>query len=167
MADRHEIAEEIERLAIHCRPPLMSVEDRSMWLEDWCRDLAEYPIDAIRTACQRWRNGADRKFPLPGHLKPLVASAARPLGKGPTESVEPWRQLTDDEYQRLSLSEKIRHHRILASEALRKAGPMWRNGGPIAVEDMPEAWHIWKRKAEGHHAEAARLQKNLKRDEAA
>lgn len=165
MAEPAEIIEEIERLAIHCRPPLMSVEDQARWKMDWITDLKEFPVEAIRQACHRWRNGTDRKFPLPGQLRPLVVMCNP--GQSGGVKLDAWRPLSDGEYGQLTLREKIRHHLILASEALNKAGPMWRHGRPLAEADMPDAWRLWKRRADDHYAEAARLRKHLKHEEAA
>lgn len=158
MADTHDIRQEIEALAVHCRPPLMSVEARSLWLADWCEDLKEFPIDAIRHACRRWRNGTNPKFPMLGQLVPLIRAADHGAAKGP--KVETWRPLSDDEYRALPLNAKIRHHQILAHEARKTGGPMWTGGQlgkPIAIADMPAKWRDAQRRAKAHEAEAKRL----------
>lgn len=167
MADRTEIMDAIEALAVHCRPPLMSVEDRARWVGDWCEDLRDYPIDAIRTACHRWRNGADRKFPMPGQLRPMIEATLR---KGDVQAVieanQPWRPLSDEEYRALSLSAKIRHHQILAHAARREAGPMWSGGMRSPIEAMPPKWHELQRRADGHSAEVKRLREYINQAEA-
>ena len=165
MAEPHEIIEEIERLAVHCRPPLMSVEDQARWKLDWCSDLAPHPIEAIRSACQRWRNGNDRKFPMPGQLRPLIAAAMQSAQRGPVEGTEAWGPVSDAEYDRMSLRDKIRHQRILGAEANRKAGPMFKGGRHLTADEMPESWSIWRSRAEGHYAEAKRLTAFLKSGE--
>lgn len=159
MAERTEITEELERLALHCRPPLMSVEDRVRWLADWCEDLRSYDIEPIRTACKRWREGVEAKFPRQGQLVPMIRAATVKGEKTAiVEGNKPWRPLTDEEYQQLTLSDKIRHCRILAQEAYSKAGPQ---GLHTSAEDMPESWKIWRGKGHGHDAEAQRLNKIL------
>lgn len=158
MAAQTDIAEELERLALHCRPPLMSVEDRVRWLADWCEDLKGYDIEPIRTACKRWREGVEPKFPRQGQLVPMIrAATVKGAESGP--KLEPWRPLTDEEYGQLTLSEKIRHQRILAVEAGNKAGCQDRFKTP---DEMPESWKIWTKRRHACEAEAARLSKILK-----
>lgn len=154
MAERHEIIDALEGLAVHCRLPLMSVDDRSRWMADWCADLREYPIDSIRTACQRWRHGDNTKFPIIGQFLPLVRAVT---AKPKVETWGEWKPLSDEAYEALSLDDKIRHHQIMAVEARKKAGAQWANGAPVAAEDMPERWHGWRAKAANHDAEAKRL----------
>jgi len=160
MADRTEIATEIEALAVHCRPPLMEAEKRALWLRDWCEDLAKFPIGAVRVACRKYRNSGATKFPTPGQLVPMVRAEAEQ--KPAAERVQPWRPLTDDEYEALSLRGKIEHQRILAGQARRKAGPMWLNGRPAGPDELPERWHEWTKRAENHEAEADRLRRYLR-----
>jgi hypothetical protein len=168
-----EIVDEIERLAVHCRPPLMQVEQRESWLRDWCDDLAGFEIEAIRSACREWRQSGAQKFPTPGQLLPMVRKrTAGPRADG--GALQPWRELSDGEYEALSLRDKIRHQRILAAEAYRKAGPMWRNGagganpakpvkGHVAPDQMPDTWRYWTDIARSHDAEAQRLASYLHR----
>lgn len=161
MAERTEIATEIEALAVHCRPPLMEATARALWLRDWCEDLAQFPIEAIRVACRKFRGSGATKFPTPGQLLPLIRAEAQEAA--PSQKIVAWQPLSDAEYDQLSLRDKIRHHRILAHEARRKAGPMWRNGKPATAEDMPEIWRSWNARADNHEDEAHRLQATLKR----
>lgn len=158
MAEPNEIAELIEGLAVHCRPPVMSANERARWLADWCDDLKDHDADAIAGACRRWREGTDRKFPLLGQLLPLIKASARGEDR-PAGSNEPWRELTEDEYQALTLREKIRHHRIMASNCGTKAGPQSINHQPVLREEMPETWHFWKNRQANHLAEVERLTK--------
>lgn len=160
--NRPEIAEALEGLAVHCRPPLMSVDDRSRWMADWCRDLAGFPPESVRTACDRWRNGSDRKFPMPGQLIPLVRAVTvrGPSGGG---APKPWGPLSDYEYEALSIRDKARHHTLLATAATTRAGPMWRHGQPVEASEMPDDWHALHRTAKGHHEEAARLMEIARR----
>ena len=165
MAERAEIAEEIEALAVHCRPPLMSLEDRSRWLSDWCEDLQEYSIDAIQHACRKWRMGTSPKFPMLGQLVALIKAADHQRARG--DKAEAWRPLSDAEYRGLTVREKIRHHQILAHQARTKAGPMWEHGmmgRPLAREEMPEKWHDLHRLADGHDAEVRRLRAMIRPD---
>lgn len=161
MAEKHEVIEAIEALATHCRPPLMGVEERVRWTMDWCADLRDFPIDNVRMACQRWRQGDDRKFPMPGQLLPMVRATMRRAEV--SGKPEPWRPLSDAEYHGLSVREKIRHHQIMASEASCKGGPMYRQNGAggraehLTADQMPEKWHAARREVEFHNAEVKRL----------
>jgi hypothetical protein len=155
MAEAAEIVETLETLALHCRPPLMSVEDRSRWLRDWCNDLREFRIEEVRQAAMKWRRGESQKFPTPGQFLPVVRSLVR--SDIAPKVAEPWRELSDDEYRALTLEGKIRHQTILASEARKKAGPMWRGGRPAKPGELPQRWHIWTAKAQNHEAEVKTL----------
>lgn len=69
-----------------------------------------------------------------------------------------WSAISDAEYDRLSLSDKIRHQRILANVAQCDAGPQ---SGPgrkgIPADKMPQDWHRFRAKASNHLAEVDRL----------
>ena len=165
MAERTEIMDAIESLALHCRAPLMSVEQRASWIRDWCDDLRGFDIAAIRAATARWRASDNAKFPTPGQLLPLVrgqATAERDAGA----VAAPWKPLTYAAYDELTLTEKIRHQRILANQARGKAGPQWRGGKPATPDQMPAAWHAWRQRAQNHDAEARRLQQVLEKSRA-
>lgn len=161
MADRNEIIEAVESLAVHCRPPLMSTDDRAHWMRDWCEDLKDFPVENIRMACARWRQGEDRRFPMPGQLLPLVRATLRTTEKG--GKVEVWRPLSDGEYRDLSVRDKIRHHQILHQAALSKGGPMYRQNGAggraehLTPDQMPDRWHAAQREAKFHTDEITRL----------
>ena len=155
MADRNDIIEALEALAIHCRPSLMGIDERAVWLRDWCNDLAGEDIEAIRVGCQRWRGGTNHKFPMVGQLMPLIRAATVKKGDGPLPQV--WSPISDAEYNALSLNDKIRHHQIAASEAGYKAGPMWRDGRPLEISEMSAAWHHWRGVKANHLAEVKRL----------
>ena len=170
-SDRIEIVRELRALEKFCAfPSGMSGEDRERYLKDYLADIQEYPLDAIRNACAEWRRSGSVKFPTSGALIPIIRRFVvqeRPQG------AEPWRELADDEYSTLTVREKIRHHQILAHEARRKAGPMFRNttrGGPITktsgqhipAEEMPDIWRRWNKIAENHEAEAKRLRGHLR-----
>lgn len=159
MASKIEIMEALEGLAVHCRPPLMSVEGRTSWMRDWCDDLADYDITAIREACKRWRHGADRKFPLPGQLM-AVANQFERRDHKPAPQL--WGPVSDEEYQSMGLMDKIRHQELLAMDCRGRAGPMMLNGQHIALEDMPPTFHDWCRRSDNHYAEAKRLRAFMK-----
>lgn len=162
MAEKSEIFDAIEALAVHCRPPLMTVEQRTLWMRDWGHDLAEFPLDAIATACRKWRHSGAIKFPTAGQLVPLVRDSL-PTQHGPR--VEVWREPTADEYRAMTVREKIRHHLIMAHEAGTRAGPTFRNttkgarasGDHLTPEDMPETYHRWKAEEAHHHAKVREL----------
>lgn len=170
MAEKSEIIDAIEALSVHCRPPLMSVDQRSLWMRDWIADLEQFPIEAVQKACRTYRHSGATKFPTPGQLLPL----ARSHQPQPTEErIQEWRPLSEEEFAALSLRDKIRHHGIMAHEARVKAGPMWRNTGAgdmrrpqkahVEPQDMPDVWRRWTSIADGHEAEAKRLRTYLHR----
>lgn len=169
MTPKAEILPEIEALAIHCRPPLMEAEHRAMWLRDWCADLAEYPMDAIRVGCRKWRQSGATKFPTAGQLMPLIRASVAVEREAP---VQPWRAATEDEYREMSVREKIREHLILAHEAFSKAGPMFRNtsgggsmfrakGEHLTPEQMSPEHHRWVAEGKRHREEAYRLRQYM------
>lgn len=125
MADRIEIVDALESLAVHCRAPLMSVEDRSRWMRDWCDDLKEFDGDAIRLAITRWRQSENTKFPTPGQLLPLVRMASK-RNRSPADSDNPrvWTWPSEQELEGMTLHERRRQYLIMAFEARGKAGPM-------------------------------------------
>lgn len=166
MADPAEIIDEIEALTVHCRPPIMSVEQRSRWQRDWAQDLAKYPIDVIQSAFRQWRQGESGKFPTPGQILPMLDRMSRPSSSVPTAEQQVWRyDITDDEYRGMTLQEKIRHHRCAASYCRTKAGPMPIHPPPEfrGKEDMPAKWHEWRDRAAKHDAEAQRMQQSIGR----
>lgn len=165
MADRLDIANALESLAVHCRPPLMSVEDRSRWMVDWCSDLASFPIEAIKLACTRWRQSENTRFPTPGQLLPMVRAVLPAKGSGP--KVEAWRPISDDEYRQLPIRDKIRHLKIVLSELMTNAGPMMVNEGSfrgrhLTPDEMPAKWHDAKARAAVIEGEISRLRDAIK-----
>lgn len=163
MAEPIEVIDEIEALTVHCRPPIMSVEQRARWQQDWARDLAKLPLQAIQNAFRQWRQSENTKFPTPGQIIPMIERMSRPAGEA-AEGAQVWRyDVGGDEYRSMSLHDKIRHHRIAACHCRRSAGPMPHLGSPIDKADMPPEWHEWRRKAENHDAEAQRLQQSIGR----
>lgn len=158
MAEPTEIIDLLDSLALHCRAPLMDVEDRSRWQRDWCDDLAAFGLPAIRSACARWRQSGQTKFPTPGQLMPLVrdADAARSTDTPRAGPYEPWTWPPGIEAD-LSLVEKIRFHQAMAQHWRTRAGPMWRNGRPAGPDELPDSWRIGTARAQEHEADAARL----------
>jgi len=161
MADRTEILNEIDALSSHCRVPLMSVEQRTGWMRDWCEDLGQFRIEDIRRAFRDWRQSGNTKFPTPGQVMPILRRL-NDVG-APEAKLVSWRELSDPEYAALSLSEKVRHHLILANKAEVAAGPMWRHGKHAS--DMPDEWHGQRQRAENHRAEAKRLRDLMNRQD--
>lgn len=165
MASPNEVIDALETLAVHCRPPIMSQDERSRWLASWVEDLRQYPAQAVTDACRRWRNGTDRKFPMPGQLKPMVEGAMKP--SEPTGTAAPWRPLSEAEYADLTVREKIRHQMILASQCRAKAGPQAKHKFPVPADEMPPEWHELRAEAARHEAEAKRLRSYIAQDRAA
>jgi hypothetical protein len=168
MADKSQIIDAIEALAVHCRPPIMSVPQRELWMRDWCADLASFPAEAITNACRKYRQSEATKFPTPGQLIPLVRLS---LPSTTGEKVAEWAPLSDAEYASLSIRDKSRHRSILAHDARIKAGPMYVNRSPtlsgatpghVSAENMPAVWRKWTGIAEAHEAEAKRLREHLR-----
>ncbi|MBR7619964.1 hypothetical protein JKL49_11240 [Phenylobacterium sp. 20VBR1] len=165
MADRLDIADALESLAVHCRPPLMSVEDRSRWMVDWCSDLANFPIEAIKLACTRWRQGENTRFPTPGQLLPMVRAVLPAKGDGP--KVERWRPISGEDYRQLPIRDKIRHLQIELSELMTDAGPMMINEGEfrgrrLTPDEMPAKWHDAQARAAMIDAEIKRLRDTIR-----
>lgn len=165
MANSADIAEEIEALATHCRPPIMTTENRALWLRDWCLDLAGFDIEAIRAAFRKVRHSGAAKFPTPGQVIGMIRQS-QPEVRAP--KVEPWRPLSDAEYDALGLPDKIRHRLVLAAEARSEAVRLAvREGWDRNVADAPACYREQMRIADGHEDEAKRLRSYLKRQAAA
>lgn len=148
MADSIEIMDAIKSLSVHCRAPIMDVDDRSRWLQTWCEDLAEFPLDAIRSGCRTWRQSDNTRFPTPGQLLPLIrAATSTPRDSSPNN--KSWSWPTDDELASMTLREQRRQYQIMASQCRGKAGPMDNNG----KHPKPE----WIGRAQGYDAEAQRV----------
>jgi hypothetical protein len=177
MAQQTEIISEIEALAVHCPPRMMTTEARALWMRDWCSDLSSFPVSAIRAAFTAWRNGDNPRFPTAGQVLPMVR-ANTPRKAGPTiKAPDPWAPISDAEFELLSLSEKARHLLILAAEARRKAGPMWKNpegglsmtrpvAGHVHPDDVSDEWREWSARATNLEAEAERLKRIIRKEPA-
>lgn len=165
MANHSEIIDEIEALAVHCRAPLMSVDQRSRWAMDWAQDLAKFDTGAIRDAFRDWRHSGNAKFPTAGQIVPMIR-AKMPKQGGADQRPQLW---SDDmpaaEYQAMSLSDKIRHHRIAAVHCRQMAGPMPHKGEPVRQEDMPQTWKSWRARAVRHDEQEKALTATLRQCE--
>lgn len=139
MAENHDIIDELDTLALHCRPPVMSADEKSRWLASWVDDLREFDIVAIRAACRNWRQGeGNTKFPVPGQLLPMVrACTPRPTPSG--DPFRPWTWPDDIELGSMTLEEKIRQYRIMAHETRTRAGPMGDDGKVPRPQFISEA----------------------------
>lgn len=165
-----------------------SEAEEAAWWEDWfdaCGDLSEASLEA---AMKGWIAAGNEWMPKPGVLAKLAREAPNAAamaynraraavergepGRPVADGVEPWRDLPEDEYRALSLTDKIRHHLIAASELGRKAGPMFRqtdpatgavlpNGMHLTAEQMPPEWHVLKARQRAHLAEAETLREKL------
>lgn len=153
MADNLEIMDALESLAVHCRPPLMSVDDRSRWMRDWCEDLKGFPGDAIRTGTSRWRQGESTKFPTPGQLIPMIKAVAGGTKPRPSKENELWCWPSEEELTGMTLSEKRRQYLIMASECRGNAGPMNSDG----EHPRPE----WLIRARNYSDEAQALTRHI------
>lgn len=159
-SNRIEIVKELRALEQFCTfKAVRSGEEQERFLKDYLADIQEFPLEAIQKACGKWRQSGQVKFPTPGQLIPLIRGC---MAAEPGRHVEFWRELTDAEYEALSLRGKIEHQRILANLARRKAGPMWLNGKPAAPDELPQRWHEWTKRADNHEAEATRLGRFLR-----
>jgi len=162
MASKAHVVNEIEALENHFMRPVRQPDQQERWMRDYIEDLKEFPDETVTTACKRWRQSGAPRFPTSGQLRTICVQIA-PVGGG--DKVEPWRPVSDEEYSRMTLREKIRHHSILAHEARGKAGPMWKSGRHMMPEDMPATWRNWRERASNHDAEVMRLRAFLKTEE--
>ena len=126
MSHRAEIADALEGLAVHCKPPLMEVSAKVRWIETWCEDLVEFPIEAILAACKLWRQGDSTKFPTPGQLLPIVRRLASQGNRSERETA--WTWLDHDQLDRMTLRERRRQYLIMGFETRSKVGPMGEDG---------------------------------------
>jgi hypothetical protein len=94
----------------------MSVEQRTALDAGLVQRPRRIPAEAIGNACRKWRHSGQTKFPTAGLSCPMVREGpARPSERA--AGVERWRELSEAEYQALTVREKIRHHQILAHAA--------------------------------------------------
>lgn len=153
----------LEALQAHYPRHYKTADEQRNAMRDYASDLGSAPLEVVERACTRWRQSDATRFPTPGQLMKLV-DEAMPRDVG---SVALWGPISDEAYDRLPLRDKIYHQTCLATDCDRKAGPMWRAGAPVALEDMPPAFHAMKQRAANHRAEAARLRELLARSKEA
>lgn len=148
MAERLEIVDALESLAVHCRAPIMDVDSKSRWMQTWCEDLMEYPIETIRAACRAWRQSDNTKFPTPGQLLPMVrAGLIKPVSEAANN--RSWSWPSDGDLAAMTLREQRRQYLIMAHQCRGKAGPM----GDDGQHPRPE----WIGKAKAYDEEAKRV----------
>lgn len=171
MATAEEVIGAITALEAHFPTKFLTNDQKKLWMNDWCNDLRPYPLEVVAEACAQWRRFNTGKFPTFAQLSPVLTRVQGDRAKAGEPRPHEWRPLSDEEYEALSLRDKIRHRLILAHEERRKAGPMfvnrsvgkWIAGEHIPREEMPDAWHEHMRRAQNHEAEAARLRSVLYR----
>ena len=142
-------------LALHYPKSSRTEREQALWLSDYLSDLRSVGPDTVERACAEWRRSDARAFPKVGELLKLCRQSQVPKAIG--AKVQPWRELTDDEYRGLGLSAKIDYHLIAAGQCRGNAGPQWRDGQPQPPEAMPQRWHSFIARARNHEAEAGRL----------
>jgi hypothetical protein len=166
-ANKAEIFDELEALSAHYVRVIRSPDQQERFYRDYLEDLTDYPLGAVKAACKAWRHSDSTKFPTPGQLLRFVRANAERDRDRAQPRIDDWRPLSDDEYERLSLYDKIRHQTILGNECRAKAGPMWSGG--VGEKGRPAqrsaAKEAWATRAANHFAEAKRLRSFLMRSE--
>lgn len=155
------VADELRALAAHYPMSHREPDDEARWLADYASDLREFDPEIVRRACFTWRQSMATRFPTPGQMR-VECRKLKPREDGP---IARWREVSDEEYQRMTLADKIIHRRILANECDGKAGPMWINGmegRALRPEEMSDEWHFWRERGKAHRAEAKRLSDMVK-----
>lgn len=163
------IISEIKALSSHYRRRPLAPADEARWLADFVTDLGELPLDAVRSGCAHWRRN-ERKFPTPGELRGACDLFRRDVLQRPR--AEAWRELTDSEYDALSLRDKIRHREILAYKLEGDAATLWRRLPETKAGDPPswrnyaaslaDDWARMRETAAAHLNEAKRLGMHLR-----
>lgn len=166
------ILREVAALSSHYPVSTKSPADQARWLSDFADDLGDLGADAVTKACRAYRLSEAKRFPTPGALRKLAVERIAALPAPDARPAEVWRPLNDEAYDRAPLSEKIRHHQNMASEANLKAAVLWRRlpearaGNPPSFLEPPSndpgEWAIWRRREMNHNAEAKRLKAILK-----
>ena len=152
-ADRREKTQILMALAQHFPKSSRSPEEQAIWLRDYLADLDQFPADEVEAACSAWRRTDAAKFPKIGEL--LIR--LRQFSPSKEETARRWEPVQDAVYDAMSLTEKIRYHRIAANEAKCRAGPQWLKRAPALPSDMPKKWHEGRAVAKNHENEASRL----------
>lgn len=107
------VAALIEGLAAHYPQAGRTLGDDEVRTDAWLQDMAEYPTDAIESACIQWRRSPERWMPTPGQLialiEPIVTHRRRLMERG---------------------------ERIIAEHE--RGGPQTRKPEPVRTEPDPE-----------------------------
>jgi hypothetical protein len=160
MASQTEISDELQALSLHYFRMVRSPEDHERWIADYAEALKVYPVEAIRAGCRAWRESAADKFPKVGQLLPYVRDAAAP--KAERTVTRAWEPPTQEEYDALSLREKMRQQSLLGTQAKDTAyREAMRAGWDRNIASAPDCFGFWMARAEGHFAEANRLRSKL------
>lgn len=76
-ATSEEIIAELMVLDLIFPFPTFSTEERSLRYRVFCKDLAPYPIEMTRHACEEYRKGTFKYYPTPGQLINCMPMADR------------------------------------------------------------------------------------------
>lgn len=153
-SDRIEIVKELRALEQFCTfKAVRSGEEQERYMLDYLADIQQHPLDAIRKACAEWRKSGVTKFPTSGQLIPLIRKHLAEERQAPLRE---WRPISEEEYEGLTVREKIRHRLILAREA-RVTASTHTHGWDRNLTTAPAAYKHWIEVAAGHDKEAMRL----------
>lgn len=151
---RIEIVKELRALEQFCTfKAVRTGDEQERYMLDYLADIQMFPLEAIRKACAEWRTSGSTKFPTSGQLIPLIRKHT-PQETAPKN--HEWRPISEEEYEAMSLSEKIRHRLILAREA-RVTASTKTHGWDRNITTAPPAYKHWQDVAEGHEREAQKL----------
>jgi hypothetical protein len=135
-------------LSNHYRRQVRTPEEQAMWLRDWLDDLAAWTPDQVADACGEWRRSAARRMPSSGELLVKLSTMHAPKQQSQPK-IEAWKPISDEEYDTLSVRDKIRHHHILADQAML--------GWKSTTRQVDDDWRRRDAIAKNHRAEASRL----------
>jgi hypothetical protein len=132
----------------------MNAGEWAAWWADYTDALGDLTETALELGMREWVRRPDSRFmPKPGELREL-ALATRPAAptvfRGPAPT--PWRPLTDEQFDALSLHDKIWNHERMAQHERELAGPQ-----TDAPSEMSAKWHAHRARSANHSAEARRL----------
>jgi hypothetical protein len=149
------------RLALYPQTE-MNEGEWAAWWADYTDALADVALTALEEGMAEWvRRPTSQFMPKPGELRGLALStpnaAQIAYDRATKEAARPparaWSPISDDEYGRLSVFDKIWQHRKMADYERGRAGAQH----SIPAE-MPEKWHHHRALAANHDAEASRLE---------
>jgi hypothetical protein len=161
-SQRIEIVKELRALEQFCTfKAVRSGEEQERFLRDYLADVQDFPLEAIQKGCADWRKSGQTKFPTPGQLIPLIK--AHIVQARVEVSAQPWRPLTEPEYRALSVEDKIRHCRLLASQSRAEATKAAiKQGWDRNVANAPPIYRQHMDIADAHEAEAKRLRQYVR-----